>query len=80
MQHDTYVISTLSICTRYYYDVFVIYTSSSNGMLSSLSYETYKYNMNPRKENIDHTRGILRIRDMKRRQRAPSYDTRMSRH
>ena len=44
MQHDTYVTAILPICTRYYCDVHVIYISSSNSMLSSLSYDTYKPN------------------------------------
>ena len=44
MQHDSCVVATLSICTRYYCDVHVIYISSSNSMLSSLSYDAYKSN------------------------------------
>ena len=44
MQYDAYVTATLYIFTRYYYDALVIYTSSRNSTLSSLSYDTYKHN------------------------------------
>ena len=47
-----YVTATLSICTRYYYNVLVIYISSSNSMLSSLSYDTYKPKSPPQWSSI----------------------------
>ena len=52
MQHDTYVTATLSISTRYYCDVHVIYITSSTSMLSSLSYDNYKPNTPSQRSSI----------------------------
>ena len=57
IQHDTHVTATLPICAWYYCDVLVMYISSSNSMLSPLSYDTYK-NMTPWGSCIIITGGV----------------------